>query len=371
MRPWLHHRYKAIGFQFGVEEATVISAAHEVEMFLAKSPNSAPILTLGHLAACARVPYKFLRTVVSRRARTPYLQFAIVGKNGRRRRISTPSRDLMTVQRWIANNVLAETTASPNAFAYRKGLSIVDCAQRHCSSRWLVKLDVVRFFHSISELQVFGLFRDMGYRPLVAFELSRLCTWPITGATFERAALRSAGPDYAFDAIGSLPIGAPTSPALSNLFMRVFDTEISQYCAERDLVYSRYADDIFISSDQVQFSRSLAVNVVQTVRAKLTAIGLHSNDAKATIVPPGARKVVLGMLVNDREPRLSPEFKKRLRMHYYYIQRFGAERHAKERAFPSVPALQRHLRGLIAFAYQVEPGYAKTVRDSHNSVRWL
>ena len=48
---------------------------------------------------------------------------------------------------------------------------------------------------------------------------------------------------------GYLPQGAPTSPYLSNLILRDFDKKIQQICSSLNYTYTRYADDITISSN--------------------------------------------------------------------------------------------------------------------------
>ncbi len=332
-----------------------------------------PLLSLRHLAACANVSYGFLRRIVTRQLVSAYSQFVIVGRSGKRRHISTPTRDLLTAQRWIVQNVLAHLQVGPNSFAYAKGSSIVQCAKIHCASRWLLKYDVRDFFSSIDERRVYGLFIAVGYRPLVAFELARICTWPIaihdwgSGASQRR---RERGANYAHAALGSLPIGAPTSPMLSNCYMAPFDSAMSRYCAARGLVYSRYADDFFVSSQDHGFRRSCAADLSRFVGDQLSVLFLSENGAKRKIVPPGARKIVLGLLVDGPEPRLAPEFKKRLRMHYHFLERFGPARHKAARSFPSVPMLERHLRGLVAFATQVEPVYGEGMHELHARVPW-
>lgn len=373
MQPWSPHIYHADGLRANITPEVLDAATSEIETFLSRSPRLAPVLSLGHLAALTGVSYKYLRRIVSRTMPNSYVDFSLMGRTGHIRRISTPAKDLMTAQRWIATNILADVACGPNSFAYRRGSSIIECAWRHCSSRWLIKLDVTRFFPSIIEPQIFDVFASLGYRRLVALELSRICTWPDVSddrLEISHQVERKEGPSYSYSHLGRLPIGAPTSPMLSNAYMRPFDTEISAYCAHQGLIYSRYADDIFVSSDRRDFRRSDAARMAQYVRVALRSYGLYANDAKEVIVPPGARKIVLGMLVDGASPRLLPEFKKRLRMHYHFIERFGIEQHAFARRFPSVPMLDRHLRGLIAFAAQVEPNYAENLRTMHEKFQW-
>lgn len=236
-----------------------------------------------------------------------------------------------------------------------------------------MKIDVRSFCASIDERRVYELFVGLGYRQLVAFELARLCTWPAVqpiGRIDFGLPRRDHGPDYHYASLGSLPVGAPTSPTLSNLYMAPFDRELSMYCATHRLVYTRYADDVFVSSHDTRFSRSDAIAVAQYVRQQLSAVRLRANGAKTVIVPPGARKVVLGLLVNGDRPRLSPEFKKQMRMHYHFIERFGLAPHAEARNFPSVPMLERHLRGLIAYAGQIDPEYAAGLLERHTRLNW-
>jgi RNA-directed DNA polymerase len=370
MRPWLSHNYRTAGIAAGVDPAVIDAAVVDVQTLLAITPQAAPLLSLGHLAHESGVSYKFLRSVISRSSGYAYLDFVIVGRSGKRRNISTPTRDLMTVQRWIAENILASLPVGPNVHSYAKGSSILQCARAHCESRWLVKVDVRSFFASIDERRMVELFAGLGYRPLVAFELARLCTWPVQVGSGRPTSPRSSGADYSSSALGSLPIGAPTSPMLSNVYMAPFDRAMSLYCAQRNLVFTRYADDVFVSSQDRRFSRSDGAAVAQFVREQLKLMRLADNHAKGAIIPPGARKVVLGLLVNAEVPRLSPEFKKRMRMHYHFIERFGFARHADERNFPSVPMLERHLRGLIAFASQVETDYGARLLEKHNAYDW-
>ena len=117
----------------------------------------APILTLNHLSHLTGTNYRYLRQIVQRR-RDPYHVFQIRKRKGGRRIICVPDQPLMVVQRWIHKNVLSRLSHSPRSFAFHKGSSIVDCASEHCGNRWLIKIDIRRFFESITEKQVYRLF---------------------------------------------------------------------------------------------------------------------------------------------------------------------------------------------------------------------
>ncbi|HCN8126267.1 TPA: RNA-directed DNA polymerase, partial [Escherichia coli] len=47
-----------------------------------------------------------------------------------------------------------------------------------------------------------------------------------------------------------LSVGAPSSPFISNIVMSSFDEEISSFCKENKISYSRYADDLTFSTNE-------------------------------------------------------------------------------------------------------------------------
>ena len=163
---------------------------------------------------------------------------------------------------------------------------------------------------------------------------------------------------YAEKLIGRLPQGAPTSPMLANLVMRGADEELQSLANSHGLVYTRYSDDITFST-QATFSKDQAMAVVKQSAAILKRQGLFPNRAKTAVVHPGARRVVLGLLVDSDQPRLSRAFRDRLRQHLYYLETRGIMAHVEARGFDSAGGLYRHLRGLIDYANMVDQPYAQ------------
>ena len=100
------------------------------------------------------------------------------------------------------------------------------------------------------------------------------------------------------------------------------------------------------------------------------ASGLRLNGGKTTIVPPGSRKVVLGLLVDGDAPALPREFRSLLRQHLYYLEKFKPIAHAKARNFDTVSGMRRHIRGLIDFAAMVDSAYASTLLNRFNKIEW-
>lgn len=112
------------------------------------------------------------------------------------------------------------------AKAFVKRRSIKSNAKFHRNKKIILTIDIKDFFGSINKEKVLEIFKGLGYTDPLVQTFSSLCT------------LRN-----------SLPQGAPTSPALSNLVFINLDLLIFDYCTKNEIHYSRYADDLTFSGD--------------------------------------------------------------------------------------------------------------------------
>ena len=159
---------------------------------------------------------------------------------------------------------------------------------------------------------------------------------------------------------------------LSNLAMIDFDKAIAKIAQESGLIYTRYADDLCLSRGDKDFSRIKASKIIGQISAQMGKHGLSPNSTKTKVVPPGSRKVVLGLLVNGAEPKLSREFRAKLRQHIHYLTHadYGPAAHARNREFTSVEGMRNHIEGLVAYAYDIDPSFASQCRGALQDVHW-
>lgn len=385
MPAWSSQSFTVAANEKGAPDYIVQRAKRNARLLQQISPNLPPIFTLKHLSHLSGVRYGFLRDCVERFGDEPYKVFRITKRplpgrtRTRYRMICVPDDRLMAVQRWINCEILQKLDVHPTSTAFKKGSSIVSAAARHCGSRWLIKMDIVNFFESVSEQQVFHIFSHAGYQNLIAFELARLCTrrgQESYARRHPRWYPRDDAPGgieaYESYLLGHLPQGAPTSPMLANLVMRRFDNIATEIANEYDLVYSRYADDLTFSSDHTTFSRTTAQEVISKVYRELRRFGFDPNFAKTKILPPGTRQIVLGLLVDGNAPRLPKNYRRKLDQHLHFLSRqdIGPVAHAARRQFTTVYGLKNHLEGLIAHAAQVDQAYAQAAWKIFNTIDW-
>ena len=334
-----------------------------------------PVLTLGHLSYHTDIKYTRLRRIVARQTEA-YRTFSIRKRTGGKRYINVPELDLLKVQKWIDRFILSKIKESPFSYAFKSGTSIVDCANQHIACKWLVKIDLRHFFESLSEIQVYRVFLEEGYNNLVSFELARLCTKVLShGAKKYRKSNWQNNKSFLFNwkyydkRIGHLPQGAPTSPRLANLIVRELDIEISRIVKQYSMTYTRYADDLIFSTGSTTFSRKNGQGLIREIYSILPRYGLRPHPQKAQIIPPGARKIVLGLLVDGDKARLTKHFRSNLECHLYYCVKDPIS-HLKNRKFASILGLKNYINGLLAYAKQVDSDYVKKITSEIGKLKW-
>jgi retron-type reverse transcriptase len=263
--------------------------------------HGVPILrTPEELAAYLKLDIKQLRWLanVFRQARH-YRRWELKKRRGGTRTISSPLGHLRRAQRVILRDILQKVPASNAAHAYEKQRSVVTNALPHARQQIVINLDLVGFFDAITYRRVRGVFSSMGYSRDVSWYIALLCT---------------AAPDLdpkRYDRTHrTVPQGAITSPALSNLVCRRLDKRLAGLARKFGANYTRYADDLTFSGghDFDLRLRRFFILLYMILRRE----GFEVNWPKRRIRRKGARQMVTGIVVNDR-PNLTRQERRQLR----------------------------------------------------------
>ena len=235
-----------------------------------------------------------------------YYEKIIPKKNGDERTLHVPDKFLKSVQHSIADKVLFYEPVSKHAMAYRIGRSIATNARYHVGREMILKLDISKFFDHITyEMVKEKVFSSERFSEANRVLLAILCTYKNT-----------------------TPQGAPTSPVISNIIMRDFDAVVGEYCESRNILYTRYCDDL-------TFSGSFNVeDFIELVKQELKKEGFRLNTKKSVVLCDGQRKEVTGLVVNEKlsVPRY---YKKKLRQEVYYCKKYGVEEHMARKGYDS------------------------------------
>ncbi|MBQ9967671.1 MAG: RNA-directed DNA polymerase [Oscillospiraceae bacterium] len=237
------------------------------------------------------------------------------------RTIAMPMWPLAQMQTCIAEKILQHIMPDDHACAYRRGMSVSDCAEPHRKKRIVIHLDIRDFFGTIREDMVFdALLRETGYSKKLVRFLSRLCCYQ-----------------------DRLPQGACTSPALSNLVFKPCDEAIGGFAASLGMDYTRYSDDLYLSTSG-EVDTGL---VIETVRKILADHGFRLHNEKTKIMGRQQRQSVVGIVVNEKL-RPSRTYVRTVLKDVYYVSRFGAGSN-QVAAFGDYYSYLRQLQGRVNY----------------------
>ena len=244
------------------------------------------------------------------------------------------------------------------AAAFRPGLSVVDNAARHTGRAVVARIDLKDFFPSVTLPRVRRLFREMGYSGGVATLFALLAT------EAPRAAVTLDGLPR-FVAIGerSLPQGACTSPALTNLLCRRLDSRLAGAAEALGFRYSRYADDLVFSHTEA----SAPVGILLALARRIIAdVGFTVNEEKTSVLRPQHRQVVTGIVVNET-PHVSRPDLRRFRAVLHRCETMGVAEVSRQMGKDA----RAYASGYLAFLHMVAPEQAARLALKHPWVaRW-
>jgi len=275
------------------------------------------------------VGYKLSYLIGAAQRTTSYYRiFSITKRSGGQRQISEPLPSLKEIQRWILDNILYRLPPSRFAKGFVPKRSIRENARFHRNQEKVLSLDLKDFFTSIRVNRVYLFFHSLGYSRPLSRLLTHLCTLD-----------------------GSLPQGAPTSPALSNLINVQLDKRLGGFALKHNLRYTRYADDITFSGDLH------AGRIIRFVQKVVGEDEMRLNEKKIRLMERHQRQEVTGITVNQKL-QASRETRRRLRQAIYYIDKYGIDSHLNFTQNMRANYI-KHLMGIANFILFVNPNDAE------------
>jgi retron-type reverse transcriptase len=246
-----------------------------------------------------------------------YKTYEISKKSGGVRLIAQPSRMMKGIQGWILVQILNKLTPSINSTGFRKGYNLLKNAMPHLGAVEILNLDIKDFFNSTKSKKVFDLFRSIGYNILISHILTKICCYQ-----------------------GNLPQGGPCSPALANLTNSKLDRRIAKFCAQRSIIYTRYADDLTFSIPQLNYSKFLLKVITEIVEDE----GYNINTKKTRIAGNSSQKKITGLILSDQKVGIGRQQYRLLRAKIHAYSKLKRRNQKKE----------NHINGWLSFIHDVD-----------------
>lgn len=236
-----------------------------------------------------------------------YTSFQISKRNGDPRTISAPIPALKTVQKKLLYVLNLVYKPKAVVFGFVRSRNNVMNAQNHIGKKEILTIDLKDFFTQFHFGRVRGMFiRRYNIDSKAAMTLANLVCCN-----------------------GVLPQGAPTSPIISNMILASFDKSMIAYARKNSLCYSRYADDITLSSNSSKLSFDIVGKVGDKtyiidneLKSIFEAAKLNINNNKIVLRRNKKRQLVTGVVVN-KCTNLTKEYRRELRtiLHHWKMKK--------------------------------------------------
>lgn len=272
-----------------------------------------------------------------------YTTYRIPKSNGGTRIINEPNSALKQLLAELKADFEQRTLAHTAAYAYVKGRTTMMCCARHTKAKhkWWLKLDFHDFFGSCTE----------------EFQLKQLVKIPFF-YYWPTQTLKEFIHVWALN--NGLPQGTPLSPWLTNQIMLPIDFEITKWCEQHNIVYTRYADDMQFSFDNKDQAKHIIAKVQQEIRD--TPLTLNKEKTKVSSVC--GQNWVLGMMCNkDFKAQIGHKKKDQFRAALYQFNKDFAAGHrwTREEAM--------NLLGLISYYREIEREWVDATLNKYTDVR--
>jgi len=155
--------------------------------------------------------------------------------------------------------------------SFRKNFSYLNFFEPHKNNYHFIRLDIRSFFHSIDIEDIKKVFKPYFHDVYIDEKKTQhIVDAFINLVTYE---IPKNSPNLIKKKKGKrvLPMGFKTSPMISNVVFRQLDIQIQKLCSKRNIIYTRYADDmLFSSSKDFKFIHSESfINEIRVIIALL------------------------------------------------------------------------------------------------------
>lgn len=259
-----------------------------------------------------------------------YRTYYIPKRNGDLRKIEHPTKDLKAYQRILKKEIFSKLPLHDNVFSYRKNISTKDLASYHSNSRYLLRVDFKNFFHSLNSKNI----RQLLQKNLDIFDFN-LTNDDIT--LINNIVCKS----------NRLTIGAPSSPIISNVLLFDFDYSMNNF--SKDIKYSRYADDLYFSSNKPDLLQNIIPYIKKCVSNDY--INLKINEAKNIFTSKKRNRTITGLVLTS-ENKVSIGRKKKRYIKSLVYKYINSDIYEEDLLY---------LKGYLSFVNSVEKSFLESL----------
>lgn len=280
-------------------------------------------MLIDHLSDSLILTYDFINGLANTASKN-YNKFSVPKKNGGTRVVYQPHKELKLLQRVIHDDLLCSLQVHPACTAYIEGSSVKKNAETHKHNKYLLRLDFVDFFKSITHNDILLYLMEHKIHPQWTDEDTDI---------FLKLVCYN----------GRLTMGSVTSPMISNLICIKLDKAIEAICVPLDITYTRYADDIYLSTNTPDVLGLMPKKIIQILRVIEYPKNLIINTTKTHHSSKKSRMIITGLIItNDGAISIGRDKKREIRSLVYKWDSLSTEQ-------------KKYLQGYLSYCVSVEP----------------
>lgn len=270
-----------------------------------------------------------------------YKVYHIPKRTSGTRIIAQPTPELKEYQRYLVSLIDPILPVHQYCIAYRKGKSIKNNALLHCNNSFFLKMDFSNFFNSITPQLLWSMCENNN------LEFSWLDKDIIEKVVFWQPN------KYSEKLI--LSIGAPSSPLISNFCMYDFDLLLSEYCLDKKITFSRYADDLSFSTNIAKVLFDIP-SVVEEKLKKVYGNAISINHLKTVFSSKKNNRHITGITITNDGFLSLGRNKKRYIKHLIHNYILG-----------DISDIDlKYLKGYLNFAQHIEPVFLMNLEKKYS-----
>jgi hypothetical protein len=220
--------------------------------------------------------------------------------NGKIRLTFKVSEPMNMVQKKILHHILHNVVFPDYLQGSIKGRDYINDARLHTGRKVIIHEDISDFFPSIKGSYVSNMWQYFfHFAPEVAQILTKLTTYE-----------------------GFIPQGASTSPYIANLIFWDREPKLEYGFRQQDLIYSRFVDDIQISSNG-HLSRKEIREITTKVYQMIYSLGFTPNRGKRKVESGGNKMTVHNLNVDSDKPTISKSERSKIRAAVFELEKLA------------------------------------------------
>lgn len=253
---------------------------------------------------------------------TQYHSFEKTKKNGGKRVICSPSERLKKIQSslsYILQNCIEEinhergleekkSSSQKLSHGFVRKKSIITNTLPHLNKKNVLNIDIEDFFGSFHFGRVRGFFiknKNFSLDPEIATVIAQIACYD-----------------------NKLPQGSPCSPVITNLISHSLDIRLASLAEHYSCTYSRYADDITLSTRKKHFPYKIITHsggkpvIGKSLKREINRADFEINNSKTRLFYKDSRQEVTG-LVSNKKPSVKPEYYRKVRAQCHKLFKDG------------------------------------------------